>query len=365
MRDVYSRHYAAVSTGTCSHELGRRASDIVREARESVRLFIGAADLQEIAFFPTSFDAMSALATSYSQILKRSDEVILVDATDYCSRIWQTHSKPRRFSVSERADVSFPAIAPLVSAKTKLIMFRSASVFGNIHDMRDILEFLEATGIPIALDASDLLHYGQLRVQECGADFVFADCSSMGVPMAFLYGKKGTLAELPPAFGGEHSLHSYSAAKSYDFNNSNWGPIPERFEVGMSCLPSIASLKAIVDECNVIEPDLSTSSSLERHALYLYEQLRSCNKVEVYGSAERRAPFACFNIEGVDSSRVATELAKNGVYVRAGFHGVRRAHAELGISGSVRVDVNLKQHTKEAMDHFFQRLREVVEKLKS
>ncbi|CAN8071189.1 unnamed protein product [Agarophyton chilense] len=363
MRDAYSKQYATVGKGTCSHELGRRASEMVREAREGVRRFIGAACQEQVALFPSTADAMRALAQSYSQILKRHDQVILADVGDDYCRTWNALSQRGSFRVVQVPDLSFSALAPLVSAKTKLFVLGSVSVFGNVNDLQSILEFLRATGIPIALNVSDSFHHGTLRVEQCGSDFVLADCTSAGVPMAFLYGEKRRLARLPPSFGGEHSLLDCSSTQRYQLESSNWGPVPERFEVGMSCLPRIASLKAVVDEYNETKLDAITPSTLERQGMYLYEQLRSCEKVQVYGSSERRALFACFNVQGVASSRVATALCEHGIYVKTGLHGAHQAHAKLGIKSSIRVHVDVRKHTTEDINHFIQCLKTVVRKL--
>ncbi|PXF43188.1 putative cysteine desulfurase [Gracilariopsis chorda] len=362
MRQAYATSNAAITKGTCSHELGRRASDTLHNAREQVRLFIGAASHEEIVFFPSTFDAMRTLASSYCQLLKREEEVILGDLGDRHSQLWKTASRNGLFRVVHATDMSLAAMAHLISSKTRLFVLRSASAFGNVHDLGDTLEFLQALEIPVILEVSDTLQYGHLQAEKRGVDFLVSDCTGIGAPAAFLYGKMHRLERLPPAFGGEQSLLQCTCTDESGLDIANWGPIPERFDVGMPCLPTIASIGTVVERYNAIISRPMTRTLFENQAKYLHEQLRLSDGLCVYGDAENRAPFACFNVSGADSVIVVEKLKEHGILVRVGCHDSRQVHENNDVSASLRADVSFENHTNDDIDLFVESLRAVVGK---
>lgn len=363
MRHTYATSNAAITKGNCSHELGRRASETLRNAREQVRLFVGAATYDEIVFFPTAFDAMRTLASSYCQLLKREEEVILGDLGDKHSQLWKNASRQGLFRIVHATDMSLSSIAHMISSKTKLFVLRSASAFGNVHDLTDTLEFLQALEIPVILEVSDTLQYGHLEAEKSGVDFLISDCTGIGAPAAFLYGKKHRLERLPPAFGGEHAFLQNTCIGESGLDVNNWGPIPERFELGMPCLPHIASIGTVVERYNAVVSRPMTRNLFQDQANYLHEQLRSTDRLCVYGEAKNRAPFACFNVPGVDSIIVGENLKEHGVFVQVGYHDSRQAHENSNLGASLRVDVSLESHTNDDIDHFVGSLKAVACKL--
>lgn len=365
IRDTYAQRNATLTRGTCSYELGRRAAEVLRESRQAVQKFIGARKPEEIVFLPTAFEGMRILANSYAQILGEKEQVILANTDDWCNTIWHSVSEQTPFRLLQVPTVSFSALAPLLSSKVRLIIMRNSSIFGNIHDLGDIIDLFRSVGVPMIVDVSDTLHYARELVNEYHVDFLVSHCTSIGANMAFLYGRAERLSRLPPAIGGDNALSRCFFGDNQVLNESNWGPVPDRFEVGTALVPMIASLGAVAEQYNAFPPEHVDYSQLSDLAHYLYKQLNTCHGVQVYGESENRAPLACFNVSKVEAIVVAGELFKRGVIVTVGCHGSRNAHEELGIKSSLRAQFRFPAQTRDDVNHFISTLKEVMASLQS
>ena len=119
---------------------------------------------------------------------------------------------------------------------------------------------------------------------------------------------------------------------------------PERYEAGTLPCYAIHGLHCGVEF--VESYGYSNIAKIEA-ALWdrLYRRLCACERIKIYDASHRGSIFL-FNILGMDSSHVGSELAKKGICVRAGYHCAALAHKTLdtqtdGCGGAVRVSFSV------------------------
>lgn len=91
-----------------------------------------------------------------------------------------------------------------------------------------------------------------------------------------------------------------------------------------------------------------------------YKRTQKNRRIKIYRAAEADyVPIVSFNIDGMTSEKAASELAKEGFCLRAGFHCSALAHAQLGTdNGAVRFSPSVFSREDDAV-----RLAEIINKL--
>ena len=94
---------------------------------------------------------------------------------------------------------------------------------------------------------------------------------------------------------------------------------------------------------------------------YCMSELSKIDNVVVYKPSANRVSTFCFNINGMSSSNVVSELGRHDICVRGGIHCAILAHEQLGTvsTGAVRVSLNYL-NTKEEVDEFIKVIGEMT-----
>ena len=244
----------------------------------------------------------------------------------------------------------------LIRPDTRLVVCTHASnVTGEILPIEIIGQICAERGVPFLVDAAQTAGIVDINMQKCKIDYL---CIA---PHKGLYAPMGTgvliaLGEIPDTLfeGGTGSLStSYDQPKDY----------PERFESGTINVPGIMGVSAGVDFVRKKGIDNIYRHELELMA-YIYDRLKSITGVVLYTERPtigRFVPTLSFNISGMDSTTVATHLAKEGIAVRAGLHCASMAHRRLGTVdiGTVRICCSVFNNRQQA-DKLLNAVKNVV-----
>lgn len=226
------------------------------------------------------------------------------------------------------------AFERLIGPNTRAIVCMHASnLTGNVFDIAEIGRIAHAHGLLMIVDASQTAGLLPIDMQRQNIDILaFTGHKS-------LYGPQGTGGlcirpgvEIRPFAVGGTGVQTYLRTQPEAY--------PTRLEAGTLNSHSIAGLGAALDWLQKTgqEAVYAHDQALLRR---FYDGVRAVPGVTVYGDwdAPVRAPVCALNICGLDSGRVADELAETyGIAVRAGAHCAPRLHEALGTrqQGAVR-----------------------------
>lgn len=364
---VYTETNGAIHHGSCAHQLGRQAADLLSSSRSKIATAIGASSPNEIIFAASANAAMTIFAQSFAQTLRPGDEIVLGGLeSDHTFLTWHTLAHHYGLVIKDASPempegvVSFEAVASLLSSKTRLAVLQQTCALGTSTPIEEIAEFFASVEVPLLVDVSNIMRWAHLVPQKLEGVFLIASGDGLGVPgCALLYGDMLRLKKMPPAMGGDNTLEEYFCEHKEAWSRTDWGPVPERFEVGMPLLAGAAGLAMAFEELATNNGAFARrSANLGR---YLYDCLSDCPYVILFGNEEIQVPVGCFYVEGLESSDIAAELARKGVYVNVGWHGCKVALQEFGAPFCIRVVLHPDEHKEEDVDNFVDILTNVVE----
>ena len=209
MREEYLNVNANVHRGV--HYLSQQATDLHEAARETVRRFINAEKTEEIVFTRGTTEAINLVASSYGELMKEGDEVI-VSVMEHHSNIvpWQLLQarkgiRLRVIPISDSGELLMDEFERLFTDRTRLVSVAHVSnVLGTVNPVADIIRIAHEHGVPVLIDAAQSAPHFKVDVQALGCDFLAFSGHKMYGPtgIGVLYGREEWLDRLPPHQGG-------------------------------------------------------------------------------------------------------------------------------------------------------------------
>nr|WP_272213626.1 cysteine desulfurase-like protein [Marinicella sp. W31]MDC2879587.1 cysteine desulfurase-like protein [Marinicella sp. W31] len=320
-----------------SYEVSQSAAAALHEARTAAMHLVNAARPEEIVFGPSSTVLLQNLARAMQGQLSEGDEII-VTVSDHESNIgpWdrlQAMGVVVKFWPldKEARSLKLDDLAPLMSARTKLVCFTHVSnILGSVNDVRAIADFVHARGALICVDAVAYAPHRAVDVQAFDADFyVFSLYKVFGPHYALMYGKYALLAELD-------TLYHYFYGKD---------KIPGKLEPGNPNYELAYSTCGIVDylaelgeragETGSLREKIETGyAAITAQEIALSERLlsylRARNDCEIIGDPSgldpMRVPTIAFRLDNRDAEKVCRAVDEHHIAVRHGdFHSRRLA----------------------------------------
>jgi cysteine desulfurase family protein (TIGR01976 family) len=359
--------------------LSEEVDELVRQARESLAVFVNARHPEEIAFGANATALIRSVALAFAEVLKPGDEVIVteldheaniapwlaLEARDIKVKFWPVEKEGARLDI-ERLD-------KILTDRTRLVAVTKASnAVGTIVDLIPIAERIHARKGYLFADAVAFAAHGPLDVQFFDCDFlVCSGYKAFGPHIGFLWGKREVLDSLP------------TFRESFIPDRA-----PDKVELGTQNYEGIAGLNAAVGYIEELgrrsrhlplppEEDVGRRGDMRRgmHAVrqyersltgYLLRRLRALPFIEVQGftdpdHAALRTPTLCFNIKGLEPAKVSRHLAKERIIVKDGHVYCPRLFRALGLSektGGVRVSL-VHYNSGGEVDRFLDTLQEM------
>ena len=347
--DYYSNYNSNIHRGV--HTLSQEATNKYEEARQKIQKHFNAKHLHEIIFTSGTTHSINLVASGFSSILKKGDEII-VSALEHHSNIvpWQmlcekTGAILKVIPMNQDGELVISEYDTLLSEKTKLVFVNHISnALGTINPIEHIIEKAHRVGAAVLIDGAQACPHLKPDVQALDVDFYVASAHKMCGPtgVGMLYGKEEWLKKLPPYQGGGEMIAEVT------FEKTTYADLPHKFEAGTPNICGGIAFGAALDYMNAIGFD--DIASYEGELLdYATQELNNIEGLKIYGTSTNKTSVISFNLEGIHPYDVGTILDKMGIAVRTGHHCAQPIMDFYRIPGTVRASFAF-YNTKDEVD---------------
>ncbi|MGB7841191.1 MAG: cysteine desulfurase [Salinimicrobium sp.] len=349
--DYYSRYNANIHRGV--HTLSQEATDAYEQARIKIQKHFNAEKAHEIIFTSGTTHAINLVASGFSALLKKGDEII-VSALEHHSNIvpWQmlcerTGAQLRVIPMKENGTLKMEDFEALVSEKTKLVFVNHVSnALGTVNPIKHIINKAHSVGAAVLVDGAQASPHIKADVQALDVDFYVVSAHKMCGPtgVGMLYGKEEWLNKLPPYQGGGEMIATVT------FEKTTYAELPHKFEAGTPNISGGIAFGAALDYMNNI--GFENIAAYEQELLeYATEKLLEIEDLKIYGTFEEKTAVISFNIGEIHPYDIGAIIDKLGIAVRTGHHCAQPVMDYYKIPGTVRASFAF-YNTKEEIDAF-------------
>ena len=344
------------------HFLSEKATELLEEARDTVRQFIGAEKTEEIIFTRGTTEGINLVAFSLGELLREGDE-IMVSSMEHHSNIvpWQLLCRRKGITLkvipmNDNGELLLDEYEKLFTPRTRLVCVTQVSnVLGTVNPVKDMARTAHEHGALILVDGAQSIPHMPVDVKDIGCDFfVFSGHKVYGpTGIGVLYGKEDLLDKMPPYQGGGEMIASVSWDKTV------FEHLPYKFEAGTPNYVASRALKVALDYVSHLGMNniVARETELEKYAT---ERLLTIDGMRIYGQSQHKESVISFLIDGIHHLDMGTLLDRLGIAVRTGHHCAQPVMTRLGIEGTVRASFAF-YNTKAEIDA----LAEGIEKVKS
>jgi cysteine desulfurase/selenocysteine lyase len=334
--DYYSRYNANIHRGV--HSLAQEATDAFEHARRKVQRHFNAQFPEEIIFTSGTTHALNLVASGFTEILKKGDEV-LVSTLEHHSNIvpWQmlcerTGAIMKVIPIDEDGALDMAAFEDLLSDRTRMVFVNHVSnALGTINPIGKITRLAHQKGAVVVVDGAQACAHLKPDLRELDVDFYAAGAHKMYGPtgIGFLYGKRSWLEKLPPYQGGGEMIAEVT------FEKTTYADLPHKFEAGTPNIAGAIAFGAAIDYLNQI--GIEQIAAYEQELLdYATTKLSGIPGLKIYGRSADKAAVISFNVGEIHPYDLGTLLDKMGIAVRTGHHCAQPLMDHYGIPGTVR-----------------------------
>lgn len=344
------------------HFLSEKATELLEEARDTVRQFIGAEKTEEIIFTRGTTEGINLVAFSLGELLREGDE-IMVSSMEHHSNIvpWQLLCRRKGITLkvipmNDNGELLLDEYEKLFTPRTRLVCVTQVSnVLGTVNPVKDMARTAHEHGALILVDGAQSIPHMPVDVKDIGCDFfVFSGHKVYGpTGIGVLYGKEDLLDKMPPYQGGGEMIASVSWDKTV------FEHLPYKFEAGTPNYVASRALKVALDYVSHLGMNniVARETELEKYAT---ERLLTIDGMRIYGQSQHKESVISFLVNGIHHLDMGTLLDRLGIAVRTGHHCAQPVMTRLGIEGTVRASFAF-YNTKAEIDA----LAEGIEKVKS
>ncbi|MES2184801.1 MAG: family 2A encapsulin nanocompartment cargo protein cysteine desulfurase [Pseudomonadota bacterium] len=322
-----------------AHELAARATDAYEGARERVRQFINAPEVDEVIFVRGTTEAINLVAKSWGgQHVGEGDEIIVSNLEHHANIVpWQQlaaakGAKLRVIPVDDSGQVLLDEYRKLLNDRTRIVAVTQVSnALGTVVPVKEIVELAHRAGAKALVDGAQSVSHMRVDVQDLGADFfVFSGHKVFGpTGIGVVWGKREVLEDMPPWQGGGNMIADVT------FEKTVFQPIPNKFEAGTGNIADAVGLGAAIDYVNKIGIE---NIARYEHELLVYgmQQLGQVPGVRLIGTAADKASVMSFVLQGYTTEEVGHALNDEGIAVRTGHHCAQPILRRFGVETTVR-----------------------------
>ncbi len=360
--DYYTNYNANIHRGV--HTLSQEATDAYEVARQNIQLHFNAEKTHEIIFTSGTTHGINMVASGFSEILKKGDEII-VSAMEHHSNIvpWQmlcekTGAVLKVIPMNENGEMELFKYENLLSEKTKLVFVNHVSnALGTINPIKYIIEKAHEKGAAVLIDGAQATSHFIPDFQELDVDFYVTSAHKMCGPtgVGILYGKEKWLQKLPPYQGGGEMI------KTVTFEKTTYADLPHKFEAGTPNIAGGISFGVAIDYMNSV--GFKNIQTYENELLnYATKKLLEIEGLRIYGTSSEKTAVISFNLERIHPYDIGSIIDKLGIAVRTGHHCTQPIMDFYKIPGTVRASFAF-YNTKTEIDTFIEALKKAKKML--
>ena len=333
------------------HYLSEKATDLLEQARETVRGFINASSVSEIVFTRGTTESINLVASSFGELLEEGDEVI-VSVMEHHSNIvpWQLLCgrkgvKLRVIPMTDEGMLIQEDYHKLFNEKTRLVSIAHVSnVLGTVNPVKEMIRYAHDRNVQVLVDGAQSVPHFKVDVQELDCDFLAFSGHKVYGPtgIGVLYGKERWLDEMPPYQGGGEMISSVS------FEKTLFERLPYKFEAGTPNYVGSHALAVALDYVKAIGMDKieAYERDLTRYAASRLSQIEG---LRLFGTAPQKDSVVSFLVRDIHHLDMGTLLDRLGIAVRTGHHCAQPVMERMGIEGTVRASFSF-YNTREEID---------------
>jgi len=322
-----------------AHTLAARATDAYEHAREVVRRFIHAPEVNEVIFVRGTTEAINLVAKAWGgQNVGEGDEIIVSHLEHHANIVpWQQlaqakGAKLRVIPVDDQGQIRLDAYDQLLNDRTKIVAIGHVSnVLGTVVPVKEVVARAKARGITTLVDGAQSIAHTPVDVQDIGADFFVFSGHKIFAPtgIGVLWGRRAVLEAMPPWQGGGNMIADVT------FEKTVFQPLPNTFEAGTGNIADAVGLGAALE---YVERIGIAAISRYEHALVDYgmQQLATIPGLRLIGTVPGKASVLSFTLEGYTTEEVGQALNAEGIAVRTGHHCAQPILRRFGVETAVR-----------------------------
>ena len=348
------------------HRLSEEATELYEQARERVRIYIGAAEREEVIFTAGATASINTVAYAWSECFLREGDNIIVSEMEHHSNIvpWQLVAERKGAEIrvllfDDAGRLMTEKLDDLLDEHTRMVAVTQASnTLGTRPELRSIIEKAHAAGAHVLVDGCQGVVHGGVDVVALDCDFYAFSGHKLYAPtgIGVLYGKRELLEQMPPFLCGGDMVDRVSFAKT------TYAPLPLKYEAGTANYIGAIGLGEAVEYLNGF--DLKAVEEHERDvARYGEELLQQIDGLRIYGTTEDKCSIISFNVEGVHHYDLGMILDKLGIAIRTGQHCAEPVMAHYGITGMCRASIAM-YNTREEMEALYKGVERAVRMLR-
>ena len=360
IRHFYEAENANVHRGV--HYLSQMASERYETAREIERRFLNASDPREIVFTYGTTDGINLVASSYGQLLREGDEIVLTQMEHHSNIVpWQLLRdrkgvKIRVVPVTDEGELDLAAFRNLITDRTKVVsVVHVSNSLGTVNPIKEIARISHDAGAILVVDGAQAAPHFRIDVQDLGCDF-FAYSGHKafsGTGIGALYGRYELLDKIPPHRGGGNMIRSVT------FEKTTYADPPDKFEAGTTNIAGAIGLGAAAEYLERL--DLAAAAQYEHELIeYGIQVLESVPGVHLIGRPKQRAAVLSFVMDAAHPHDIGQILDSEGIAIRAGHHCTQPLMQRFGIPATARASLAF-YNTREELDRIGAALHKVNE----
>lgn len=340
--DAVVRYYSEsnANVGRSVHAMSMRATDAYEDARETVRAFLGAADVSEVVFTKGTTESVNLVAEGFAaQVVSAGDEIVISGMEHHSNLLpWRRVCERKGATLSvvptdEHGELSAEAFAAHLTPRTRFAAVAHVSnVQGTVNPVAEISAVTRERGIPLLVDGAQAVAHRRVDVRALGADFYCFSGHKMYGPMGtgVLYGRAELLAGMDPLLVGGGMAREVTVQGPPAVSKT-----PALFEGGTPNIAGAVGLAAAVDYLSALGMDRVTGHDAELTARAA-AGLRALDGVRVFGAQQPSGGLVSFGVDGLHPYDVGNHLSAHGIMVRTGVHCAMPFVDGLGVVGTVR-----------------------------
>ena len=345
------------------HYLSQHATTAYEAAREKVKRFINAPDVDCCIFVRGTTEGINLVASSYGRKFIGEGDEIVISGMEHHSNIvpWQAAAEERGAKIrviplNEKGELVIEEYEKLLNEQTKIVAVAHVSnALGTVNPIKEIVATAHKYGVPVCVDAAQSVPHFPVDVQDIDADFyVFSGHKMFGpTGSGIVYGKREWLDRMPPYQTGGSQIRTVT------FEKTTYAPLPAKFEAGTPAIAAGIGLGAAIDYINAV--DFEAAAAYE-HELLLYatSRLADIPEVRIIGTSGNKASVLSFTIEDIHPHDIGTILDQEGIAVRAGHHCAQPVMQFFDVPATARASFAF-YNTKEEADKLADAIQKVIE----
>ena len=345
------------------HYLSQHATTAYEAAREKVKRFINAPDVNCCIFVRGTTEGINLVAHSYGKGFINEGDEILVSQMEHHSNIIpcqvvaeERGAVLRVIPMNERGELIIEEYEKLLNERTKIVAVTHVSnSLGTINPVKEMIATAHKFGVPVCVDAAQSVPHFGVDVQDLDADFFVFSGHKMFAPTGsgVMYGKREWLDKMPPYQTGGSQIRTVS------FEKTTYAPLPAKFEAGTPAIAAGIGLGAAIDYLNSI--DFEAAAKHEHDLLeYATQRLGDIPEVKIIGTAAEKASVLSFTIEDIHPHDIGTILDQQGIAVRAGHHCAQPVMEFFDVPATARASFAF-YNTREEVDKLADSIQKVIE----